>query len=144
MPALASLKWLLWISLYVVPVVVFPWAISRAWVQQHGNEVEVGPKKLFQRGELGLLSIVLVSSVIWDLLKSQFTSQTIALGAILLAVSGILTVSVWVEAYCRLATGVAWKCERAWRDSRNLALLVLSMSAVLEILLDRFAKVAGL
>jgi hypothetical protein len=48
-----------------------------------------------------------------------------------------------VETYCRQASGGDQRPERAWRDSRNLALLVFSMAAVLEILLDRFAKVVG-
>ena len=143
MPSWTSLKWLLWIGLYVAPVVFLPWATSRAWVGQRGNELQTGPKQLFQRGELGLISLVLVSSVIWDLLQSQFMPHTIALGSILLALGGIMAVNVWVESYCRQSSGERWNPARAWRDSRNLALMVFSMSAVVEILLDRFSKVAG-
>jgi hypothetical protein len=143
MPSWSSLKWLLWIGLYVAPVVFLPWATSRAWVGQRGNDLQTGPKQLFQRGELGLISLVLVSSVIWDLLQSQFMPHTIALGSILLALGGIMAVNVWVESYCRQSSGERWNPARAWRDSRNLALMVFSMSAVVEILLDRFAKVAG-
>jgi len=143
MPNWTSLKWLLWIGLYVIPVLFLPWASSRAWVDQSGNELQIGPKKLFQRGELGLISLVLVSSVIWDLLQSQFMPGTIALGSILLALAGIMAVNVWVETYCRQTSGARWTPARAWRDSRNLALAVFSMAAVVEILLDRFAKVAS-
>ena len=139
----ASLKWLLWISLYAVPVLFLPWAISHAWVHQHRTELQTGPKHLLRRGELGLISLVLVSSVIWNLLQSQFTPQTVALASILLAMSGIMAVSVWIECYCRQSTGVAWNQARAWRDSRSLALLVFSMAAVVEILLDRLARVAS-
>lgn len=143
MPSWTSLKWLLWISLYVIPVVFLPWAISQAWVHQHGSQLAVRPKQLFQRGELGLISLVLAISVIWNLLQSQFMPHTIALASILLALSGIMAVNVWIETYCRQTSGVRWTPTRAWRDSRNLALLVFSMAAVMEILLDRFAKVAG-
>jgi len=143
MPDWTSLKWLGWISLYLVPVVFLPWALSRAWVHQHGSDLQVGPKRLFQRGELGLLGLVLASSVIWNLLQSQFTPHTIALGSVLMALSGIMAASVWVETYCRESGENSWRPARAWRDSRNLALLVFSMAAVMEILLDRFAKVAG-
>ena len=143
MPSWTSLKWLLWISLYLIPVVFLPWAISRTWAHQHGSDLQHGPKQLFQRGELGLLSLILASSVIWDLLQSQFTPYTIALGSVLLAVSGIMSVSVWVETYCRQTSEMICRPARAWRDSRNLALLVFSMAAVMEIMLDRFAKAAG-
>jgi hypothetical protein len=143
MPSWSSLKWLLWIGLYLIPVVFLPWAISRAWAHQHGSDLQVRPKQLFQRGELGLFGLVLASSVIWNLLQSQFTPHTIALGSVLLSVSGIMSVSVWVETYCRQSNEMVCRPGRAWRDSRNLALLVFSMAAVVEILLDRFAKVAG-
>jgi len=138
-----SLKWLLWISLYLIPVVFLPWAISRTWVHQHGRELRLKPHQLFQRGELGLPSLVLASSVVWNLLQSQFMPHTVALGAVIMGLSGIMAVTVWVETYCRQSSGVDLRPERAWRDSRSLALLVFSMAAVLEILLDRFAKVVA-
>jgi hypothetical protein len=138
-----SLKWLLWVSLYVVPVVFLPWAISRTWDYQHGKELRLKPQQLFRRGELGLPSLILASSVIWNLLQSQFTVYTVALGSTIMALSGMMAVTVWVETYCRQAAGNDLRPERAWRDSRSLALLVFSMAAVLEILMDRFAKVVG-
>jgi hypothetical protein len=100
-------------------------------------------RQLFQNGELGLVSLMLAISVIWDLQKSQFTSQTIALGSVFLAMSGIIA-AVWIESYCRRSTGTKFTPERAWRDSRNLALLVFSLAMVTEILLDRFVKVVAL
>ena len=69
--------------------------------------------------------------------------QTRALGSVLLALSGTMAATVWIESYCRSATGMPNNPERAWRDSRNLAFLVFSMAVVIEILLDRFAKVAA-
>jgi len=143
MPGWISLKWLLWIALYVIPVMFLPWASSRAWVHQHGSNLQFTPKQLFQRGELGLLSLILASSVVWNLLQSQFMPHTIALGSILLGVSGVMAVNVWVETYCRQSSGTDWRAGRAWRDSRNLALMVFSMAAVLEIFLDRLAKVGA-
>jgi hypothetical protein len=136
-----SLKWLLWISLYLIPVVFLPWAISHTWAYQHGKELNLKPQQLFRRGELGLPSLILASSVIWNLLESQFMPYTVALGAVIMGLSGVMALCVWVETYCRQASGVDLRPERAWRDSRSLALLVFSMAAVLEILLDRFARV---
>ncbi len=141
MIAWTSFKWLLWICLYVIPVVFLPWAISHTWVHQHGKQLHLTPRQLFQRGELGLAGLVLASSVIWNLLQSQFTPHTIALGTVIMGLGGIMAVSVWVETYCRQSSGGDLRPERGWRDSRSLALLVFSMAAVLEILLDRFASV---
>jgi hypothetical protein len=138
-----TFKWLFWIALYMVPAILLPWAMARSWSQQHGAAARFSPRQLLKRGELGLLSLVLTSSVIWDLLQSQFTSATRALGSILLAVAGIMAVNVWVETYCRQQSGTDWHPERAWRDSRNMALLVFSMAAVIQILLDRFTKVVN-
>jgi hypothetical protein len=143
MPGWTSFKWLLWIGLYLVPAVFLPWAISQAWAHQHGSALQLGPKQLFKRGELGLLSLILASSVIWNLLESQLMPHTIALASILMAVSGVMALNVWIETHCRQLSGTDWNAKRAWRDSRNMALLVFSMAAVMEILLDRFARVTG-
>jgi hypothetical protein len=143
MPGWTSLKWLLWIALYGIPIVLLPWAISRAWMQQHGTTLQVRPKQLFQRGELGLVSLVIAISVTWNLLQSQFMPHTIALASILLALSGIMAMNVWIETYCRQGSGERWTPARAWRDSRNMALLVFSMAAVMEILLDRLTRVTA-
>lgn len=138
-----TLKWLFWVGLYFVPVILLPWAMSRAWSHQHGSDARFNPKQIFQRGELGLLSLVLMISVIWDLMQSQFMPHTIALASVLLAIGGIMSMNVWVETYCRQQSGTDWRPERAWQDSRNMALLVFSMAAVTQILLDRLTKVVN-
>jgi len=139
-----SIKWLLWICLYLVMGVLVPWATALSWAYQHGSELRPRPRQLFQRGELGLIGLVVVISVIWNLLQSQFMPQTIAVAAVLLAVIGTMAGDVWIEDYCRQSTGTACNPERTWRDSRNLAFLVFSMALVVEVLLDRFAKAAAL
>ncbi len=89
-----SLKWLLWIGLYLVMGVLVPWATALSWAHQHLSELRPRPRQLFQRGELGLVGLVVVISVIWNLLQSQFMQQTIALAAVLLAVIGIMAGNV--------------------------------------------------
>jgi len=139
-----SAKWLLWILLYVGLGILLPWFMTRSWADQHHSMMRPRLKQIFQHGELGLVSSMLAISVIWDLQKSLYTSYTIALGSVFLALTGIMAGSVWVEAYCRRSTGTRFTSERAWRDSRNLTLLVFSLALVTEILLDRFVKVTTL
>ena len=138
-----SLKWLSWISLYIIPVVILPWAVSRTWVHQHGRELHLSPSRFYQRGELGLPTLILAVSVIWNLLQSQFMPHTVALGSVILGFGGMMAVAVWIETFCRQSSGTDWRPERAWRDSKSLALLVFSVAAVMEILLDRLSKVVG-
>ncbi len=138
-----SVKWLVYLALYVVPVFLLPWAVSRSWVHQRGGTVSYSPKQLFERGELGLLSLVLACGGIWDVLRSTFAPQTIATAAVLLAMGGIMAMTVWVETFCRQRSGTDWHPQRAWRDSRSLALFVFSMAAVVEILLDRLSRVGA-
>src|ERR1700693_1754060 len=126
-----SLKWLCWISLYLVLGVFVPWATSLAWAHQHGSDLRPRLRQLFRRGELGLVGSVLAISVIWNLLQSPYMPQTRALGSVLLAVVGTMTGAVWIETYCRQTTGAVCNDERTWRDSRNLAFLVLSMAVVI-------------
>jgi hypothetical protein len=75
-----SLKWPLWISLYVVLGVLVPWATALSWAHQHGSEMRPRVRQLFQRGELGLVGLVVVISVIWNLLQSQFHAANHSLG----------------------------------------------------------------
>jgi hypothetical protein len=138
-----SVKWLVWSSLYLIPAFLLPWAVSRSWVHQRGGTVRYSPKQLFERGELGLLSLILASGAIWDLLRSSFAPHTRAAGSVLLAVIGIMAMTVWVETYCRQHSGTDWHPERAWRDSRSLALFVFGMAAVAQILLDRLGRVGA-
>jgi hypothetical protein len=138
-----SVKWLVWSALYLIPVFLLPWAVSRSWVHQRGGTVRYGPKQLFERGELGLLSLVLACGGIWDVLRSTFAPQTIAIASVLLAMGGIMAMTVWVETFCRQRSGTDWHPQRAWRDSRSLALFVFSMAAVVEILLDRLSRVGA-
>jgi hypothetical protein len=108
---------------------------------QHGTAWKPRVREIFKQGELGLVGLILAASVIWDLQKSSFTFVTIAVGSILLALSGIMAANVWVETYCRKTTTTRHDPARSWRDSRNLALLVFSIAMVAETLLDRLAKV---
>jgi hypothetical protein len=132
---------LMWIGLYLVPIIFLPWALSRSWAHQHGAALQTSPRQLFKRGELGLFGLALSISAIWNLLQSQFMPQTRALGAVILALCGIMSLTVWVEGYCRQNSGADFHPSRAWRDARALGLLVFSMVGVVEILLDRLAKV---
>ena len=142
-PDWMAAKWVLWIVLYCTLGIIVPWAMTRAWAHQHKSTIQPGVKQLFQHGELGLVGLMVAISVIWDLQKSQYTSSTIALGSVFLAMPGIMAGAVWIESYCRRGTSTHLNVERAWRDSRNLAFLVFSLALVTEILLDRLPKVAA-
>jgi hypothetical protein len=141
MPVWSTVKWILWVSLYAVPVVCIPLLLTRSWSRQRGSNFRPNVRQLFQRGELALISLVIVLDGIWNIMQSQFTAQTVALASVLLAMMGTMAGSVWVECYCRQQTGAAHDDVRGWRDSRNIAVAVFTVSAVMQILLDRFAAV---
>lgn len=138
----APLPWF-WLFLYGTLGVCAPFWLIRTWEHQHARKIQAGPRQLFKFGELGLVSLILAISVIWDLQKSQFTSHTVALGSILLAFGGVMAGVVWTESYCRRCTGKPFSTDRTWRDSRNLALMVFSMASVVQILITRMAKVTA-
>lgn len=140
----SSAKWLLWIGLYLSLGLLAPWAMTRAWAHHHQSTLRPRLNQIFQNGELGLVSLMLAISVIWDLQKSQYMPSTVAVGSVFLALIGIMAGWVWIEAYGRRSIGIRFRPDRAWRDSRNLALLLFSAAIVTEILLDRFAKVTAL
>ncbi len=137
----ASAKWIWWLGLYLILAMFVPWTMTRTWAHQHGSKIRPTLRQLFQRGELGLAALVLAISAMWDLQNSQYAPQTLAVGSVILALSGIMAGAVWIESHCRHSTGAEIDAKRAWRDSRNLAFLILSIAGVAEILLDRFTKV---
>jgi hypothetical protein len=140
MPDWTSLKWIWWLGLYVVLGIALPWAMARAWMQQNAHTVRLTVRDLFGSGELGLFSLAIATGAIWELQKSDFAPQTIAISSILLGISGVMAALVWVDASCRKSAGESSSQERTWRDSSNLAFLVITMSAVAEILLERYAR----
>jgi hypothetical protein len=137
----SSAKWLWWIVLYVGLGLVVPWIMTRVWAHQHGSKARPTTRQLFQRGELGLVSLILAISVIWDIQTSQYSAETIAVASVLLAMGGIMAVAVWIESQCRQSSATPDNPQRAWRDSFSLAFFVFSMAIGVEVLLDRFAKV---
>ncbi len=139
-----SAQWLWWITLYLGLGLAVPWVLTRIWAHQHQLKVQSNAKQLFRRGELGLVSLILAISVIWDLQKSHYSALTIAVGSILLALGGIMAVAVWIESHCRQSSGMYDDPQRAWSDSLSLAFFVFSLALGAEILLDRFAKVVHL
>ena len=139
-----STKWLIWIGLYIGLGLVVPWLMTHIWAHQHGSRMRPNPKHLFQHGELGLVSLILAISVIWDVQTSYYSAETIAVGSIFLAIAGIMAAAVWVESHCRQSSEIPDDLQRAWRDSSCLAFFVFSLALGVEILLDRFAKVINL
>jgi hypothetical protein len=138
----SSVKWLWWMSLYLGVGLAIPWIMTRAWAHQHGSPARLTAKQLFARGELGLVGLTLAISVIWKVQTSPYSTATIAVGSILLAVAGIMAVAVWIESHCRQSAEVANDPQRAWRDSLSLATFVFCLAIGVEILLDRLAQVS--
>ncbi len=141
MPSLGSARWIWWLALYWMAVVLVPWLLVKAWTHQHGEGPKLKIREIFQRGELGLLSVAFATAAIWDLQRSSFTFVTMAVGSVLLGLTGVMAANVWVEHYCRHVTATTLHPDRSWRDSRNLTMLVFSIATVAEMLLDRLAKV---
>ena len=139
-----SAKWLWWIVLYIGLGIVVPWIMTRIWAHKNVSKVRPNTKQLFQHGELGLVALILAISVIWDIQRSQYSVETIAVGSIFLAIGGIMAVAVWIESQCRQSSATPDDPQRAWRDSFSLAFFVFSMAIGVEVLLDRFAKVVHL
>lgn len=144
MTPLTPLKWIIRIGLYPIVIVCVPWVLTRSWSRRHGSDFRPGVHQLFQRGELALISLVTGVPIVWTIMQSQFPAQTVAMASVLVAMTATMAGSVWVECYCRQQSNVAADNRRGWRDSRNIALAVFTMAAVIEILLDRFAQAVAL
>jgi hypothetical protein len=143
MSNLSSARWIWWLLLYWMALILVPRALVHAWTHQYGKGLKPKIHEIFQRGELGMLSMVFSTAAIWNLQRSSFTFASVAIGSVLLGVSGVMGVNVWVEHYCRSATAYRLSPGRSWKDSRDIALLVFSIATVVEMLIDRLTKISS-
>ncbi len=115
-----SAQWLWWITLYLGLGLAVPWVLTGIWAHQHHLKVQPNAKQLFRRGEVGLVSLILAISGIWDLQKSHYSALTIAVGSILLALGGIMAVAVESGLPFRQLSCLVCDAERPRRRSTQL------------------------
>jgi len=128
-----------WVGLYAAFGVLAPWLLR--WTRKGRSGLNTSPRKLFQRGELGLFGLLLAISVVLDLRKSSLPTQLILTNAVILIFSGLMAASAWLEDYSRASQGLANPDHRTWLDSRKLLFLVLSVAFTTEVLLEHSTKV---
>ena len=111
------------------------------WTEKSRNGLDVSPRTLLQRGELGLFGLLLAISGILDLRRSSLLTQFIAADALMLAIAGLMAASAWLENYSRVAEGLGGQDQRTWVDSRRLLFLVFSIAFTTEVLLEHSHEV---
>src|SRR5271157_5452425 len=107
MRAWIPIEALWWMGLYGAIGVLAPWLLR--WTPKGRSGLDTSPRKLFQRGELGLFGLLLAISVV-------------------LGLSGLMAASAWLEDYSRVSQGLANPDQRTWVDSRRLLFLVVSIA----------------
>src|SRR5512135_2969841 len=122
-----------WLGLFGGCGVFLPWLLR--WTQKGRLGLDTSPRKLFQRGELGLFGVLLAISVILDLKRSALPSAFVVANGVMLAITGLMAGSVWLEDYSRSEEGLANQDERTWTDSRRLLFLVFAIAFTTEVLL---------
>jgi len=127
-----------WLGLYVAFGVLAPWFLR--WTQRGRRGFDTSPRKLLQRGELGLLGLLLGIAAVLDLRRSGLPTQLILINAVILAVSGLMAASAWLEDYSTASQGLSNSDNRTWVDSRRLLFLVLCVAFTTEVLLEHSAQ----
>jgi len=127
-----------WLGLYVAFGVLAPWVLR--WTQRGRSGLDTSPHKLLQRGELGLFGLLLAISAVLDLRRSGLPTQLILANAVILAISGLMASSAWLEDHSRASQGRANSDARTWVDSRKLLFLVLCIAFTTEVLLEHSAQ----
>lgn len=126
-----------WLGLYGGMAIVAAWLLRQ---QERKNGLDMSPRSLLRRGELGLFGLFLAISCVIDLRRSGLLSQLIVANAAILILSGLTAASTWIGDYSRDAEGLASQDERTWVDSRKLLYLVLSISFTTEVLLEHYVE----
>ena len=139
MRAWIPIEALWWLGLYAAIGVLAPWLLR--WTPKGRSGLDTSPRKLFQRGELGLFGLLLAISAVLDLRRSGLPTQLILANAVILGLSGLMAASAWLEDYSRVSQGLANSDQRTWVDSRKLLFLVLSIAFTTEVLLEHSVEV---
>lgn len=127
-----------WLGLYAGFGVLAPWLLR--WTRTGRSGLDTSPHKLLQRGELGLFGLLLAISGVLDLRRSGLPTQLILTNSVILAVSGLMSVSAWLGDHSRVSQGLAYADHRTWVDSRRLLFLVFSLAFTTEVLLEHSAQ----
>ena len=122
-----------WLALYGGCGVLVPWLLR--WTQKGRQGLDLSPRMLFQRGELGLFGVFLAISAVVDLQRSALPTQLVVVNSAILALSGLMAGSVWLQDYSRMSEGLDSADDRTWVDSRKLTFLVFSVAFTTEVLL---------
>lgn len=128
-----------WLGLYGGCGVLLPWLLR--WTQKGRNGLDISARTLFQRGELGLFGLFLAISAVLDLQRSALPTQLVLVNAAVLACSGLMAGSAWLEDYSRLAEGLDNADKRTWTDSRKLLFLVFSVAFTTEVLVEHSVEI---
>jgi len=127
-----------WLGSYAAFGVFALWLL---WKRKGGTGLASSPRKLFQRGELGLFGLLVAVPVVLDLRRSDLPTQLILTNTVILVFSGLMAASAWLEDYSRVSRGLASPDHRTWVDSSKLLFLVLSVAFTTEVLLEHSAEV---
>jgi len=127
-----------WLGLSMGLGVLAPWMLR--WTQRD-QRLETSPRKLFQRGELGLFGLLLTVPIVLDLRRSGLPTQLILANAAILGIIGLMAASAWLEDCSRGRRGLSNSDQRTWLDSRKLLFLVLSVAFTTEVLLEHSVQV---
>lgn len=127
-----------WLGLYAAFGLLLPWMLRLTPTGRSG--LETSPHRLLQRGEAGLLGLLLAISAVLDLRRSGLPTQLILTNAVILLIGGLMAAAMWLEDHSRVSLGLANSDARTWIDSRKLLFLVFSLAFTTEVLLEHSAQ----
>jgi hypothetical protein len=125
-----------WAGINIVIGVFGPLIVGRLFVRYNVNKPHITLRQFYEKGELGLAGLLIALSVIFDVEKSAFTTQTTRLAVFCLYFLAAASAYTWAVPLCNnlAKTPVRWR--KVWRDSSRIALMVFSIGLVTEIILE--------
>lgn len=126
-----------WIGINVILGVFGPLLVSKMYIEFLTPKPHLGLRQFYEKGELGLVSLVTGLSVMVDMLKSHYSSQvTIPFFGLLIFFCS-RGAQVWGVSLAYTVTktrNVDW--QKVWTASWHVALAVFSVGLVAEILVE--------
>lgn len=125
-----------WVGINVAIGVFGPLIVGVMFVRYAARRPRITLRQFYEKGELGLASLLIALSVIVDVRKSHYAPDPVGWIVFCLSAFAFASAYVWAVPLCTGLVGASVDWGKVWRDSWRIAFVVFSVGLVTEILVE--------
>lgn len=137
----AALAW--WVGINIALGIFGPVIVGSLFVEYSKPKPKITLRKFYEKGELGLASMLISLTVIVEIRKSHFSANVIEMVVFVLSVFVLASAHVWAVPLCNnlVKAGTDW--DLVWSRSWRIALATFMVCFFAEVWLALSSQVAS-